>query len=174
MSRLQAVPDQNSPFFKGWLENLSRQLIVESLFYDLTDAENSGTGETDLVTHVLRAGILTGVGDSLKIVAAGNMAATVNNKRVKLKFGGTTIYDTGSVAITTASSWTIESRIIRVESAVAKVYTTFISSSAVLPVITSVIGITEDLTVKNTIALTGQGGATSDVTLSFWKGFLEP
>lgn len=67
------------------------------LLYASSEEEgNSGTAETDLMSYTLPAGLTDFVGDRMVISAVFNMNANAANKRVRFKWGATTIYDSGN------------------------------------------------------------------------------
>ena len=71
--------------------------------------------ETTGHTYTLPASSLAANGESVRVKAWGTCAANTNNKRVRLYFGGTAIYDSGAVAVNN-KSWSVEALITRVSS----------------------------------------------------------
>ena len=67
-------------------------------FATVTPVGNVGTGEDDLCSAAIPAGILAVDGDSIEIEAWFSFAANGNNKQVKLYFGASAIYASGAVA----------------------------------------------------------------------------
>lgn len=124
---------------------------------------NSSTSETDLLSYTLSAKQLVNNGDVIEIDSWGVYAANSNNKTVKLKFGSQTILDTGAIAANDGS-WRIKAKIIRTANATQEIITEIISSnSSVVDSTTRTAG-TQDLTTDLDIKVTGQGGASDDIT----------
>lgn len=60
---------------------------VQTLNVQYTDAANSGTSETDLMSYTLPAGQLANDGDRIEILGSFQYAANANTKTLKFKFG---------------------------------------------------------------------------------------
>jgi len=60
---------------------------------NLTDAQNTGVGEDDLMSYTVPAGQLADAKDSIWFEMAFAFDSGANNKRVKIYFGATMIYD---------------------------------------------------------------------------------
>jgi hypothetical protein len=73
------------------------QVRRSAVFISTTAASNVDTGETDLISTTLDAGLLTTAGEYVVIEAWGVTAANANNKTVKLYFGSTEV--TGNTAL---------------------------------------------------------------------------
>lgn len=87
-----------------------------------TNAGNVGTGEDDLYSTTLAAGILTNNGDKITATYAGIFSgAAASTQELRLYFGGTKIYDSGALAIGVATNnWTVNVTCIRVSSSVVR------------------------------------------------------
>ena len=72
---------------------------VRLLYANTTAVGNVGSGEDDLMTYPLPGGILIKNGHYLEIESCIKFAANGNNKRLRVKFGGSTIYDSTAVAL---------------------------------------------------------------------------
>lgn len=95
--------------FENWMA-MSR--CMYTITTDTTAVGNSGAGEDDLITFTLPAARMSDNGDYIKITAWGTLAANVNSKQVKLKFGGTTLYDS-TAQIQSGWSWLFEAMVVR-------------------------------------------------------------
>lgn len=128
----------------------------------VSDVSNTGTGETTLHTHTVNANSLTATGDCLLATFTGTFAATPGSKRLRVKIAGVTIYDSGTLALTTAETWTANATIYRTGATTAKAVVT-ISSTAAIPNGTYA---TPSVTwaAANSLEITGQGGASADIT----------
>lgn len=103
-----------------------------TLNVNTTGVGNVGSGEDDLITYTVVGGTLGSNNDYLSFNAAGTFAASLNNKRVRTKFGSSTIFDSGALAITAATDWTAIGSIIRTSSTTFTASVEFSTSSATL------------------------------------------
>lgn len=133
------------------------------------DAGNSSTSETDLYSYSLPASSMSYEGDKLNASFAGIFVSSATaTRQLKAYFGGTLIYDSSALSVSTSSDWNMEILIIRESSTVVrcvvKVNTTT-ASSAPYCTYTRVTGLT--LSNANTLKITGQaagvGAATNDI-----------
>lgn len=128
-----------------------------------TTVGNVGTGEDDLMTFSVIANVLSTNGMYIKFRAAGTVANTANAKRLRVKFGATTMFDTGAGGIPTsaAADWFVEGLIIRTGSATQKAIvwgrlgTTVFAPDYTTPA--------ETLTGAVTLKLTGEATSNNDV-----------
>ena len=132
---------------------------------------NAGGADTDVFSHTILAGTLHGQGGEIEFRVAGTFAATAStDKRVKVVWGATTIFDSGALAITTANSWSVYCRIMRDTAATAqKCICDFTTSSAVLPTTVSYNAASENLATNVTLKLALSGTNANDVVGEFYK-----
>lgn len=128
---------------------------------------NSGGAETDLLTKTIDVGTLAKQNSSILLFACGNTAANGNNKTLKLKFGSTTLFNSGAFAGNNIS-WTLQAEVVR-NGAAAEVYWTQFFGSATLTSGITTGTATESLAISQILKLTGQGTASSDITALYWK-----
>lgn len=127
---------------------------------------NVGTGEDDLKSFTLPANSLAYNGDFVEVEMRIVVANNANQKRVRIYFGGTNIFDTGAtgLAILTAYDIRIHMVIVRTASNVQTGYLTYISQGGVLG------GVGIDQTKTDTadiiIKATGETNAASDNDVS--------
>lgn len=121
---------------------------------------NVGSGEDDLHTFSVPGSTLVSNGQMVDFIAGGTFAASVANKRIRAKFGGTTIFDSGALAISLATDWRLEGQIIRTGAATQKAICSLSTSSGTLSAYADYSTPGETLT--GAIALTTTGEATND------------
>lgn len=147
------------------------QLAPYRVFTQVGPVANSGSSETDLLTTNVTQGTLAKQNSSILLFAAGNTAANANNKRIRLKFGVTTLFDSGNFALN-GGSWTLQAELVR-NGASAEVYWVQFFDSGFLAPSSIVVGTAaESLASNQTLKITGQGSASSDITALYWKGLL--
>jgi hypothetical protein len=137
-------------------------------------AGNIGASETNLLIYDLLANTLNTDKNYIEIVGFGTFAANANNKQLKLKFGGTTLYDSGSLALN-GGAWKISATIIRVSATSQKCIAEVSSGNALLPNKSFYTSASEDLDSTLTITFTGKGIVDNDVVqegmiIKYYKG----
>lgn len=70
--------------------------LFKSLNANTTLTGNEGTGEDDLSAYTIPADTLNTNGDQIEFIMTFTFAANANAKRVRVYYGATTIYDSGS------------------------------------------------------------------------------
>lgn len=139
-------------------------------YTNTTQTGNAAATETDAFSHTLTAATLNTNGESLEFEAAGTFAATAStDKRVKVVFGSTTIFDTGALAAVSAASWHVKGTIIRTGAATQKVIVSFDSSYASLNSTSTYTAATETLANALTLKLTVNGTNANDTVAQFYK-----
>lgn len=124
---------------------------------------NTAATETTLFSYVLPMNELSNM-DSITFEACGTFAATAAvDKRIRVKFGTTTIYDSGVLAIISAESWVLHGTITRSGSASQKCDVVVTTSSSVLVAKAVYTAATESLASSVTLTITGQGTNANDV-----------
>lgn len=129
-------------------------------------ATNSGTSVTDLASVTLTAGLLKNKGDAIRLSARIAFAANANNKRTTIVLGSTTLVDTGDLAASggglhiTCTIYRSASSIIQSWDAAIVGHPTLVTDAA--PGGTAAENTGNSLVLK----ITGQGGASSDLTLT--------
>lgn len=120
----------------------------------------ASTTETDLQTYSIPASSMATNGDSVYFEMSFTTAANANTKRLKIKYGATTMYDSTALALNNAVI-TARGRIIRTGAATQTYYIEVHSSSALL-VATSATGTAaETLSGAVTLKSTGQNGTAT-------------
>ncbi len=148
---------------------LTSDLSSIVLFDHYTNAGNVTTGETDLYSDTIAAGQLASNGEKLEAEYGGVFISSgTATRQVKLYFGGTVIFDSGTLTLSLSSAWTMYTVIIRVSASVIRYMISFTTEGAALSAYTSV-GELTGLTLSNTniLKVTGQaagvGAATNDI-----------
>lgn len=137
-----------------------------------TSAGNAGTGEDTLASQAIAANVLATNGDSIAFRAFGSYNNNTNNKRIRVKYGSTTILDTGNQDSTT-SSWVITGTITRTGAASQLVEANWITSLSAL----TGAGVTtagETLSGAVTLSITGEATDNDDIVFKGWKIFWWP
>lgn len=137
--------------------------VDRTLHVNLTAVGNVGTGEDDLMSFTVPASTLGTNFDWVEFNAAGTFAASINNKRIRVKYGAATIFDTGALAITAATDWSLEGQIIRVGATSQKTFVRLNTSNATLAAYADYATATETLSGTVVLKLTGEATADNDV-----------
>lgn len=93
--------------------------VATTLYSSVTSQGNTQPNETDLFSYSVPGGTLAATGDSLEFAGCGTFTSGTA-RRLKVKFGSTTVLDTGSFT-TTASSWSIRGSVTRTGATTQKV-----------------------------------------------------
>lgn len=133
------------------------------------DAGNVGTGEDDLYSYTTPANTLNTNGDKIEANYAGIfLSSATATRRLKLYFGGTEIYDSTALSLSTSADWDAKVIIIRESSTVVRcsvTVNTTTASSAPYCKYTRILGLT--LSSTNILKITGEaagvGAATDDI-----------
>lgn len=139
------------------------------LFNFFANAGNSTTTETDLYSSTLAANQLLTNGDKLQIEYGGTFVSSgTATRQIRIYFGGTVIFDTGTLTLSLSAGWVIYATIIRVSSTVIRYLVSLTTEGAALGAYTAV-GELTGLTLSNTniLKITGQaagvGAASNDI-----------
>lgn len=128
-----------------------------------TQVGNALTGEDDLMTYSVPAGILAVNGQNIFAIASGSFAANANLKTVKAYFGGTQVFTSGAIAANTGD-WRMEVQIIRTGATTQIVNVDWSSGNALLTSFAVVTTPGETLSGAVTLRCTGEATLTDDVT----------
>lgn len=133
-----------------------------NLSSNTTDVGNVGAGEDDLMTSTIFNGMLGSNGDYLEFTMTFDLAANSNNKQVKVKFGGTTIYASGAQA---QNDGVIEitGTIIRTGSATQRISYSVSSSGSLFPDYADYVTATETMSSGIILKATGEATSTDDI-----------
>lgn len=136
----------------------------------ITQVGNGAGATTDIFSYTLPAGTFSANKQAYRFEAWGTFAATAStDKRIKAIFGGTTIFDSGNLAITTAKSWRIEGTMMRRDSTHALCTVKFITSDAALVATTTFTNANETLTSDVAFKMQIGGTNASDVVAEAFR-----
>ena len=148
--------------------------LTGTLFYSTTTVGSNGTPtETDLWTMSIPANALFTNGDSISFYMVGTTANNINNKRLRLYFGLTTIFDTTATAEQN-SKWELRGNVIRTGAATQKCYASLIAGSKWGGTTVQYVVGGETLSSAVTFRITGLGVAASDIVFEMGKVIYEP
>jgi hypothetical protein len=143
------------------------------------DANNTGTGETDLYSHTLSANKLTLNGKAVKFRITGTNNDATATEQIKGYFAGTNIFDSGALTISAAGDWIIDMEVQRTTSTTAAATVTFnaANTTVTIPVkYTALTGL--DWTTTNIFKVTGTAaggtGGSNDITAHVGKVVFVP
>lgn len=136
-----------------------------SMFVNATAIGNVGTGEDDLRSYSVPANTLATTLDRINFSASGTIASSVNAKRIKVKFGATTIFDTGAagIPISAAIDWVITGQVIRTGATTQKCFVTMNTNNATLASYADYATAAETLSGAVTLKLTAEAVSNDDV-----------
>lgn len=144
----------------------SETLIPEGVIdYDSTQADNSGAGETDLISFSLPASSLSANGKGLRIKVAGTFAANANAKTVRLYFGASVMISNDVTTTPNNKGWQFEADVWRDSSSTQEFFAKGMVGA--VPQTLAVSGLSATMSGAITIKVTGQGVASSDITAKF-------
>lgn len=130
-----------------------------------TIGTGANTTETDLAIWSIPPNVLALDGQAFRLIAYGNFAANVNTKQIRVRFGGSLLFDSAAVAAN-GEAFRLEVILTRHAPAVQSVMSSFQRAAA--SAIASA-GATENLNVVTNLdlRLTGQNGtaAAGDILL---------
>lgn len=143
------------------------------------DANNSGTGETDLYTKSIAGGTLLSNGNSFAFEVAGVFNDATATANLQLYFAGTAFGGTGAMTLTGTGAWRAQGSVIRVSSSVYRANVTFVVDNTSQKTFTSTANVTSvDFTTSNTFKITGTaggaGGGSNDITAQMWNVIYHP
>ena len=141
-----------------------------------TSTGNVGVGEDDLITYSVAGNTLAANGDAIRFRASGTIANSINAKRLRVKFGGTTILDTGAAGfpISAAIQWVLEGEIIRTGAATQKCSANLSTNNASLASYVGYSTAAETLSGAVTLKLTGEAVSDNDIVQETMNTKWEP
>lgn len=129
---------------------------------DTTTVANISTGEDTLYTYSVPAAMLSVNKDSIRGFVCGSYAANGNNKTIKVKFGASTFFNTGTAAFN-AGSWRIDFMIVRTGATTQKIIAVYTSSNTTLDETCSYSTAAETLSGAVTLIVTGEAVNNNDI-----------
>jgi len=128
-----------------------------------TAVGNIGVGEDNLMTYAVTANLMTFNGEGFQFRASGTIANNANAKRIRVKYGATTILDTGAsgIAVSTAYDFVVTGQVIRTGATTQKCDATLVAGSTVS--ITDFATAAETLSTAITLKITGEAVTDNDI-----------
>lgn len=150
----------------GWSSWQARVWWCLTQFY--TDAWNTTTSETDIYSYSVPASTLDTNGHKIRAEYAGTCVNSSSTKQIKVKFDGTTIFDSGASAVSASAHWYITVLGVRVSSTVIRFTVTFIGTGIAITSQTTYTSVTvTNFTSARILKLTGTAAwvwaATNDI-----------
>jgi len=143
-------------------ETLSPEGLIN---YDSTEAANSGSSETDLISYSLPANSLSANGKGLRIKVVGVTAANTNVKTIRLYFGASVMISNDVTTTPSNKAWEFEALVMRDASTTQEFVAKGTVGAANQTSVVSALAAT--VTGAITIKVTGQGTSDSDITAKF-------
>lgn len=137
-----------------------------------TDANNSGTAETDLYSYTTPASTLAVDGSKVTASYVGTFNDITATTQLQIYFASTVIGNTGVLTVSSTGAWTAEVKIVRTSSTTARASVNISTPGASTAVYTSETDLTGlTLTGTNILKITGTAGGASggsnDITGKF-------
>lgn len=155
---------------KAGTQTTNNANIGGTVYVNTTQTGNTALTETNAFSHSIAANTLTVNGSSIEFYAAGTFATSASvDKRVKVVYGGTTLFDSGALAVTVAADWNIRGAVIRTGAATQKATVTFECSDAALRASTDYTTPAETLSGAVTMKLTVNGTNANDTVAELYK-----
>lgn len=140
---------------------------------NITTTGNVGGGEDDLFLYELPSNILAADKASIHTIASGTFAANANNKRLRVKFGGTNIFDSTALALN-AGDWRLDIQVFRTSSATQKAVVLITTSNSTLYTSTDYATAAIDLTAPVELRITAEATSNNDVVGEVFKVSYQP
>jgi hypothetical protein len=157
-------------FVQGEIATAMATITGGPISFSSTPVGNAAATETDAFLHNLTAGLLAANGDAWEFEAAGTFAATVSvDKRIRVYFGATIVFDSGNLAITSAETWRLTGTVVRTAAAAEKVAISLITSDGTIQAIGAYSTAAENTAVAQPVKLTINGTNANDVIAEFFR-----
>lgn len=151
--------------FYNWLKRLTFIVNAGTVGQVLSDVPSAGSSETDLLLVRVLPNFISKPGDALKVEASGAFAASANNKRVRVRFGSTVVFDSGALAISNANTWDLKFSLVRVAVAAQRCHGVIVVGTSDPSYTPQYVAGTESHASSLNLRVTGEGGANGDVVL---------
>lgn len=146
---------------------------VATVYSQINSVGNIGVGEDNLHSFSVPSSGFAANGDSFEVKCSGTFAANANNKRVKLKFGAITLFDTTALAFNTGD-WEISARIFRTSTTTGKSVVTWTCNNVILTTTTDYQSWAFNFLTANTLVVTGEATANNDIVQELMQVFWIP
>jgi hypothetical protein len=146
---------------------------MATVYSQINSVGNVGVGEDTLHTVTTASGAFAANGDSFEVVCSGTFAANANNKRVRLKFGAITLFDTTALAFNTGD-WEIKARIFRTTTTTGRSIVTWTCSNATLTTTCDYQAWAFNFLTTNALFVTGEATNDNDIVQELMQVFWVP
>lgn len=143
------------------------------LFDHFTDATAATTGAVTLWLDQINAGRLATNGDKITLEYSGIFAATVTERYIRLKFGGTQLFDSSDL-YESGTHWKMTATLIRVSNTVLRSAVHFETSNPFTPVYTEVTGLNLTTTDYDIEFIVDNIDDATDITAKMGHGLFIP
>lgn len=155
--------------------SVSSVSLSGAFYQTFTSTSNAAATDTILYTKNISSNTLSTNGQAISFEASGTFAGTIAvDKRIKIVWGGTTVFDSGNLAITSASEWTLSGECYRTSATTQKCKTSLNTSFASLGAYADYAAAGLTLANNNTLTLNASGTNAADVTAEIfainWRG----
>lgn len=145
-----------------------------SIYQNTTTTSNVSSSETDLWSQSIPANVLSSDGDAIHFKFGGTIQTSINSKTLKVKFGGTTIFDSTAQNPVAATDWLLEGTIWRTGAATQKALVGLNTTGGSAFVFCDYATSTATLSLAQILVVTGTGGASTEVTFEAGRIWFEP
>jgi hypothetical protein len=137
---------------------------------------NVAGGEDTLATYTIPANQLVTDGDAIHVQAFGTFENNVNLKRLRMRFGSTTIFDTGGVYAPggTGIGWQLRGTIVRRSGAIQTSCVEAAMALGTAGTWTTIAPPAETMANAIILVLTGEGIASNDIVMNAFRVTYEP
>lgn len=163
-----ATQEYNNSFYQT--KNSTLRYALGGVIADFyTDANNSGTGETDAYSYTTPANTLASDGEKISFSYTVNLSDVTATATIKVVFAGNNIANTGALTVSATGAVIVQGWIVRTSSTTARASVNISSPTASTAVYTAQTDITSlTLSGANVLKLTltagGAGGGSNDLT----------
>jgi hypothetical protein len=165
-STLDIRPALMNSVSTAWTLGHVEARFTGTLFVSTTGAGNVGGGEDDLISWTMPANTLNTNGFGIEILAGGTIANNTNSKRLRMKFGATTLLDSGA-AVVGNGAWWAQAIVLRTGSTTQKASAKLVAQGTTIAQWNDLAAYAapgESLTGTVIIKLTGEATADNDIS----------
>jgi hypothetical protein len=158
--------------------NYTSSLLPHTITTFFTDVSNIGTGESDIYSHTTATNTLSSNGQTLYFDYTINVTDVTSTVTLAVYFGGTSIGNTGALAVSATGTWRVTGSITRATSTTARATVVVDRPGTDSDYINETDLTSQDFTTTNIVKVTGTaggaGGGTGDITGKMGKLYYQP
>ena len=148
---------------------------LRTSYVTVTSTSNTAATETNAFSHTIGSNTLAVDGNSLDYYAGGTFAGTAaTDKRIRVYFSTSVVFDSGNLAITSSSDWSLRGSIVRVNDTSQKCIGNLSSNFSTITSTADYTTNNATLSSDNNLKITISGTNASDVVLEFYKEIFSP